>query len=157
MWQYTYSDELYHYGVLGMKWGKHIFGKDDSSTGRKRSSNKKPSLYEKRMNQVYGKIRAKDRQWLIEDANRINLSAKPTYDGKPHTITGKYSSNYGSMTNPSTHVVNGKGKVKLSVMTGRGGPVAIAASRKYVEQNGLLKLLRNMNGVRIEYGVYDDD
>lgn len=31
-----YSNELTHYGRLGMKWGQHLFGKDDSGTGVKR-------------------------------------------------------------------------------------------------------------------------
>lgn len=28
MWSYNYTDELYHYGVLGMKWG---IGKPDEA------------------------------------------------------------------------------------------------------------------------------
>lgn len=34
MYDYEYSDELYHYGRKGMKWGQHIFGKVKASAGR---------------------------------------------------------------------------------------------------------------------------
>ena len=48
MWSYNYSDELYHYGVLGMKWG-----------GVRRYQNKDGTLTEsakKRISKKYKKI-----------------------------------------------------------------------------------------------------
>ena len=35
MWEYNYSDELYHYGVLGMKWGVHKYKNYDGSYTKK--------------------------------------------------------------------------------------------------------------------------
>lgn len=40
---YVYSDELYHYGRKGMKWGEHIFGKPRSGSKGKVVAKKKPT------------------------------------------------------------------------------------------------------------------
>lgn len=38
MWQYNHTNELYHHGRKGMKWGQHVFTKESAaiaSSGRK--------------------------------------------------------------------------------------------------------------------------
>lgn len=54
MWEYRHTDELYHYGRKGMKWGQHIFGKikdaiDNSKTKRAEAKAEKQKAEEERI------------------------------------------------------------------------------------------------------------
>lgn len=52
MWQYTNQDELYHYGVLGMKWGMHRAAKKGTTYTYQSHGQKK---YNKKINKAVSK------------------------------------------------------------------------------------------------------
>lgn len=65
--EYTYSDELYHYGRKGMKWGRRLYQNEDGSLtvlGRSRY----------RREQV--KIEKKDMKWARRNSDKITRKAE---------------------------------------------------------------------------------
>ena len=77
MWQYTYSNELYHYGIPGMKWGHRKSQSEYKSTSIKsamaRRSNNKVDKSFKNWNE-----NAKKRDTAIELGKKAN-AAKTAY------------------------------------------------------------------------------
>lgn len=93
MWEYNYSpnsDELYHYGVLGMKWGHHKYSSSAGQTLNKAKSEYKNAKkqYGKSFNDAYkhnaviGKKRRaeSEKKWnkAFDDADSL-VNAKKQY------------------------------------------------------------------------------
>lgn len=67
MWTYTYTDELYHYGVLGMKWGVRR-AREKGTTYSYKSS--KTKSYEKKAERAKQKGQTEKYKTLSKKAKR---------------------------------------------------------------------------------------
>lgn len=106
---YMAHDYLAHHGVLGMKWGQHIFGKNKSH-GKK--ATKKPPLFETK--KQYNERIEREKKERISNAKRVHArqkkrrsamtksqaiedlsfvkALKKDYDGAPEKYRKKYES-----------------------------------------------------------------
>lgn len=82
MWNYNYSNELYHYGVLGMKWGRRKARGSSSKTPRKQrkwseDARETAAIKKKKVSQMSNAElkRANERIRLEQEYSRLNPSA----------------------------------------------------------------------------------
>lgn len=72
---YMAHDHLAHHGVLGMKWGQHIFGKDKQTRGTRKAEKAKKPLFETKKQRL-----EREKQDRIAQERKLNAQAKKRHE-----------------------------------------------------------------------------
>ena len=126
-----HENELYHYGVKGMKWGI-----------RKKAQERYKKLRRRRLD--------KETRKLVEDSKTVNAKAE---SGKTKLVYGKYMQKRNGYGYQAYHLVDDRGSVKLSYINGVEGRHFVAAGKKYIDKVNLKEYFYRTDGV-YDYDVY---
>lgn len=83
MWQYNYTNELYHYGVLGMKWGKR---KAESGSSYISTSTRQKQITKEYKQAKKNTPRSKRKQLKSQYQKDINATYNKKYTAFDRTI-----------------------------------------------------------------------
>lgn len=79
MWQYQNTDELYHYGIPGMRWGirraQKVLGSSDASVDKKKKAVQSLQKHQTKINKQISKLNKKDEQLLSNRDVQIRKSS----------------------------------------------------------------------------------
>ena len=105
MWQYQNTDELYHYGIPGMRWGSRraqkILGSSDASVDKKKKAVQSLQKHQIKINKQISKLNKKDEQLLSNRDVQIRKSAGKmmNYKERKNSITASTGLNGNNNSN----------------------------------------------------------
>lgn len=157
MWEYNHTDELYHYGVKGMKWGVRKSEQKTSELYSKKAAYKQAKKeYSKSFNKAYNRSaaayspfkkhrQANDERWrdAADKAKKV-AEAKDAYksakkDFKKNATIGQKIER-GAKSAGEALVAVGKLTLADLAVTGGAGSRAVVRGAKYMKDAALNKM-----------------